>query len=388
MAQGMYYPRISDTISKAEHQKLISFCPGKGYPIKEMGDSLFYDADNYTMELGHWQEASAVRSTDLTIQKNASSGGIMTSIAQFLLSEGLVGGVIVTKIDYTGGGPRTLSYIATSKRELLLAQGSKYCPVPVLEILKDIYNFPGALAFIGTPCQIAGIRLIQKEDSILKNKIRYTIGNFCGGFRDFRETNAIIQRAGIALDRVASFRYRGGGQPGSMEIIDKSGRKVLLKYPDYARLTGYVKHVRCRLCVDATAELADFCCGDAWISRFLKTGKAWSILIIRSPKNIAIIHRMKQTSAIETAALTYDEILSSQKQNIISKKIRQAARRRFMRLVGCRVPDFDGGYSLIAGNILLELWVYIKYTLSEWSEKIMLYPLLAKYLRRNDNVRL
>ena len=40
-----------------------------------------------------------------------------------------------------------------------------------------------------------------------------------------------------------------------------------------------LKYSRCRLCVDATGELADLSFGDAWIERFLKTKKEKMVVL-------------------------------------------------------------------------------------------------------------
>ena len=37
-------------------------------------------------------------------------------------------------------------------------------PIPLFENINDVLNFDGYIAVIGTPCQIAGIRLMQKEN--------------------------------------------------------------------------------------------------------------------------------------------------------------------------------------------------------------------------------
>jgi coenzyme F420 hydrogenase subunit beta len=334
------------------------------------------------MECGAWREMWAAHSNDPDILERAASGGVMTAIALYLITSGKVDGAVVTRIKYGSPGPRPETYIARFSEELLDAQGSKYCPVDAMKILPQAGRFFGKLVFIGTPCQIAALRLLQQLRSDLKEKFPYTIGNFCGGFSDFRQTDTIIKRQKIAPDKVVNFRYRGGGQPGSMLIRDDSGKTIILPYPSYMRKTGFVKHKRCRLCVDAMAELADFSCGDAWIPRFLDSEFPWSLIISRTKDANAILKSMAKQRFLTLKDVSVKELKKSQHLNLFSKKTRQYSRRRFMRFWGERLPDFDGGYPEKNSGILLEYKVQGRNFLLYISEILGIYPLLARLLRR------
>jgi len=275
-------------------------------------------------------------------------------------------------------------FIAYNDNDLIRAQGSKYCPVPSLAKLKLLLQgkLKQKFVFVGTPCQIAGLRLLQNEYPELKTTIPLTIGNFCGGFKDMRETRKLIQRQGIDPSDITFFRYRGGGQPGSMLIRTRDDQQKALPYPDYAKLTGIRKYYRCRVCVDATAELSDFSCGDAWIERFLSTGQGWSILMTRSETAEAIAKEMRKQNLISCEVISLDELKKSQSGNLTSKKARQSARRKFCRLLRLPLPDYDGGYREKSSQIMLEMKVFMSHSIFDLSEKLGCYPLLAKILGR------
>lgn len=373
---GIFIPNL-DYIN----EESFDICPGKGYPIIKLGNELFSDAANNSIDLGRWEEAYAIRSMDEEILKNASSGGIMTSIAKYLLENSYVDGVVTTKIEYGVNGPRPKSFIATNFNDLKLSQGSKYAPVAIFEIIKLIENFEGKLLFIGIPCHIAALRLMQKNNEQLKEKVPLTMSNFCGGYRNLRETDKIIERSGFDKKNVVFFRYRGGGQPGSMRIVDKFNNKVDLKYPNYAKMTGVIKHLRCRVCVDATGELADFSCGDAWLPKYQKSTNAWSIILLRSKKAVEIITEMSLENYIIKEDISVEEIKKSQEGNLVSKKIRQQARRNLYNLLGYRLPVFDGGY-YNNNDVLFELKVHISHTIFSVLEKVGLYRYFAKLIKR------
>ncbi len=378
---GMYLPTLRRSINTWGTGKEFSVCPGKGYPIEGMGKHLFPNALNSNVDLGQWDSAFVSRSLNDSILENASSGGVMTAIAEYLLNENIVQGVVVTKMQYSCNGPRPESFIATNLDELKEAQGSKYCPVPLFGDVSQLESFPGKLLLIGTPCQIAALRLAQRNDSRLVDKIPFTIGNFCGGYRDFRETDKIISRAGMNKNEVDFFRYRGGGQPGTM-VIRSGLKQKKLDYPGYARMTGVIKHRRCRLCVDATAELADFSCGDAWIPEYLNSSGSWSIVMARSPLAKNILMSMKEHGRIELRDVSEEDIKLSQKGNLTSKKNRQACRIGLYRLLGMKAPEFDGGYYHKCEGFLFEVKVHISHTIFSFLEKIGLYKQLAQLIGR------
>lgn len=379
---GMLYPALSPSACGWGNGIEYEICPGKGYEILQMGQDYFPNAPFHDIDLGRWFNVWAGHSLSDKITANASSGGLMTAIAEHLLIDGIVDGVVVTRIRYGFPGPRAETFIATSLEELISAQGSKYCPVPVLEIIPEIESFHGRVLFIGTPCQIAGLRMLQRISPSLREKIPLTMGNFCGGFRDLRETDTLIKRAGIHPSDVVRFRYRGGGQPGSMIIENSEYRRSELPYPGYARMTGYVKHKRCRLCVDATAELADFSCGDAWIPRFLNSGQAWSLVITRSESAEILLKKMVIQKKITLAEVTIDELKKSQYDNLNSKKVRQYARRKLYKMLTIQIPKYDGGFQVITGGVLYELRVLITHTIFYILEKFHIYPIIAKAIKR------
>ncbi len=381
---GIFVPEVKNESDDAVFEDAFSICPGKGYPIVKLAKMFGNYEITEDVELGVSQGFFAAHSNDEEIKEKASSGGVMTAIANYLLEEGAVDGVIVTGIEYGENGPLPAPFIARTKADLLSAQGSKYCPSPSLLALKEVFETAGKFALIGTPCQIAALRLMQEKNRELKDKVVITIGNFCGGFRDFRDTKLLINRAGFETKNIAEFRYRGGGQPGYMFIKDKSGSEVKLPYPGYARMTGICKYYRCRVCVDATAELADISCGDAWIDRFLtEPDNAWSLIISRSSKATTILDEMNKRGLLTRESVSIEEIKLSQKGNLDSKKKRQSARRLFLGLIGSKTPDYDGGYFDESAGVLFEAKVTVSHWLFNFSERVGCYPLLSKLLGRN-----
>lgn len=379
--KGMYLPFINNSISAEMQEILFNICPGKGYPIEKMASSLFNETPNYNISLGHWTGMWAARSTDNKLLEKAASGGIMTAVVEYLIEIKEIDGALVTGIKYGKPGPRPASFVAKKRSDLLVSQGSKYAPSPTLLNLIKLAT-GNRIAAIGTPCQLAAIRILQNNEPKYKSIIPWCVGNFCGGFRDLRETDTLIRRSGLEPDKLVDFYYRGGVQPGHMYMKDIEHRQRTLKYPEYAKRTGFIKHKRCRLCVDACAELADIACGDAWIPRFLKTGKSWSIILTRSERAEKIIQEMFSKGKIELKEISIDELMKSQEGNILSKKYRQMSRRRLYKIFGVKMPKFGGGYIKSNTGLLFEFRVYLSTMLFSLLERFKLYFIVNKLIGR------
>lgn len=335
----------------------FAVCPGKGYNIEQLGQELFPDA-RYSFELGRYQKAYAVRSTNDNILKHSSSGGIMTELAIFLLELGIVDGVTSTKFQYGNSGPIVDSYIATTREEILMAQGSKYAPTSINGLISTCKKRGGKYFFIGLPCQVAALKLAAKFDKSLTEIFPYTMSNFCGGYKDYRSVRFLISQENMSPSEVTHFQFRGNGQPGYMIIKDASGRTIERKYPNYLRGCPIPKEKRCVYCVDATGELADFSCGDAWIERFTKTGMAWSIILLRSQKALEVFNKLSGNVDIQTDDITEEEIIQSQKQNLTSKKYRQRKRMIVSRMFGITIPKWDVKLPKV-GSYMEELYILL-----------------------------
>ena len=369
-------------ITKENRQDEVGYiiCPGKGYNIIDESEILYKSA-KYDLDLGHVYDHYAAFSNDRQILENASSGGIMSHLAIYLLENKIVDRVLTTQFSYKVE-PRSVCILASSREEILKSQGSKYCPVDLSVAIREIKSNDYTVAIIGTPCQVAGIRSIQKIDPVFNKKIFITIANFCGGFKSYNNINLIAKRKGINPKKIGFFRFRGNGQPGSMLIQETTGKKVEIPYPKYVGLTGISKHLRCHLCVDATGELADIACGDAWLPRFLQDINPWSIIITRTKKADDLVKKMRGSNMITIQSISLEEIKSSQHENLNSKKVRQKSRFYLYKKLGFTLPTFDGGFYDYKIRVWTEIKVFTKHKIKSLLEKLGLFNFFYKLTKK------
>lgn len=369
--RGLFIPKINN-LNSINSKSGFDSCPGKGYQIDSLAKE-FKFGEHFNEDLGSFNSIVAVTSNQKDRLTNASSSGIMTTLLDYMIENNIVDKAIVTKFEYTENGPITKPFITRDYNELMDAQGSKYCPVNFSDVLRELKENQGSssYAFVGTPCQIAGLRSIQ--NNIQDLGIKFFIGNFCGGFKSYNNLKRLIYINNIEPIDVNYFRFRGGGQPGSMQI--KTKNQVLeIQYPEYVKMTGYSKVKRCHLCVDATAELADFSCGDAWLPEFLDTKIPTSIVITRTQIASEIIDQMKRLKLISCTPLSPEKTVESQYANIETKKHRQRGRIKLHKFLGYKIPMINEGYRINGTySLFLETRVFISHRLKYLFEKTGLF---------------
>ena len=129
--------------------------------------------------------------------------------------------------------------------------------------------------------------------------------------------------------------------------------------------------------MDATAELADISCGDAWLDKFEKMGGNWSIVIFRNKKLENIFYNLTKNNEISYEPITIDEVVLSQKGNLTSKKERFISRNNFLKIIDRKIPKFDGGWNPNPStSLLFEAKVYFSQLIIYYLEKTNLYWLV------------
>ena len=376
--KGLNIPKLE---VKKDYELANKLCPAKGYSIFSDAEKL-YSSSKYSIELGFVEKLFVAHSNSPKVLENASSGGIMSQILIYILENKIVDKVAVTKFIYTDQGPRTKTFLTNIVDEILESQGSKYCPVDISSFIDECNKFEGKIAYVGTPCQIAGLRQIQKNDSILKQKLTLTIANFCGGFKNHNNIRKLAERHSLEYKKLSFFRFRGGGQPGSLLMKDSNKKTFEVPYPNYVGYTGYSKMLRCHLCVDATGELADIACGDAWLDRYITNKNTWSIILTRSIFATKIIENMKSSNLLYLEDISSEDVIKSQYLNITSKKHRQFSRYKLYNLLGYKLPFFDGGYYMNESSLKTEFKVFFKHKLKDLLERAGLYSIYRTLINK------
>lgn len=218
--------------------------------------------------LGIYSASYAVRATDETTLQRAQDGGAVTALLGYALEEGLIDCAAITVADRTWE-PSTK--IVRSYRELKEGAGTKYTHYPsgigVVDAAIDGCNHIG---FVGTPCQIGGIRRVTTSDqpySIEKERIKLLVGLFC--METFtQELMAYIQDNVLPVEQVKKLDIKGK----EFHVYDTTG---ILHVVPFDAVEGFA-NAGCFACPDYTAELADISVGS------VGSEPGWSTVLTRT----------------------------------------------------------------------------------------------------------
>lgn len=241
-------------ISKDMVDELLKVCPCGGKATYEMSERDVW-GNKEGVYLG-W-------SSDSDIRKQASSGGILTSLCIYLLNKGMVDGVIQTVADNVYG---TKTVISRTKEEVLNCMGSRYSVSAPLYSIKNIVKQNETYVFVGKPCDVSALRMYLKEDSSLNKQIVYLFSFFCAGTPSGDAQKKLLKELGCSdRSECSSLQYRGNGWPGFATVAKKDGSEARISYNDsWGKILGRDVRKMCRFCIDGIGEMADISCGDAW----------------------------------------------------------------------------------------------------------------------------
>jgi len=289
-------------------------CPGRAIDFSCLNNVLF-EAKDCDSRIGFYRMITRGYSSDDSIRKNASSGGVVTALLISLLDKGLIDGAIIVGTSTTEPLKPEVR-IARSREEIIHASQSKYCLVPVNAIFRKLRHEEGKFAFVGLPCHIHGLRKLQLLNRPESRKILLMIGLFCGFTMHFEGTEFLLKKMGIEKNEVMDLKYRGNGHPGGFFVKTKNNEYFLDKHI-YNLINPVFIPKRCLVCPDLTNEFADISVGDIWKK---SDQNGWSSIIIRTSLGQEVFDNATQGRYLINENLHYDDLIASHRHLIKYKK--------------------------------------------------------------------
>jgi coenzyme F420 hydrogenase subunit beta len=199
----------------------------------------------------------AISARALERPDGAQDGGAVTTLLATLMERGVIDAVIQTqKLDAFVGTP----VLATTVEQVLTGAGSVYHQSETLSVLNE--RCPEGverIALVGTPCQISGLRAIQKfpweRRETLANKVTLAVGLFCTRSFDPKKLIPMVAGEGVNLGKVDKIDIR----EGKLVAASADGEELMTKpVKDFhqASLKG------CDECADFAALGADMVVGN------------------------------------------------------------------------------------------------------------------------------
>jgi coenzyme F420 hydrogenase subunit beta len=332
----------------------VSFCSAedlKAIEMSESGPPRYYNKDNclrcgicylvcpqthvldkelnekyhYKVSIGNYHKVTSSRAKSEEIRQNATDGGVVTAILNYLLDKNLINGAIVSKKE----GPfNRVPFFATTKKDLLEAAGSHYdisqgvvglenynSFVPTITKLKSIVSSDMmSIAVVGTPCQIMSIRKMQELSILPAHIVKYTLGLFCN--LNFSFDNEARKQ----LEEKFDFLFNDVEKLNIKENLIVQLKNGKVKYIDFKDIHEFARSA-CFACRDFSNVYADISFGG------LGSKDGYTTAIIRTIKGEEVYNNALKERYIEEPA---DLNTSVRKSELLAKVI-SFGKRKFQR---------------------------------------------------------
>jgi coenzyme F420-reducing hydrogenase beta subunit len=264
----------------------------------ELAAELFPDVPHHP-QTGRSRAAYVGHVAEAGFRDAGSSGGMVSWVLAELLRTGKVDGVahVVAVADPQADGRFFRYRISRTEGEVRAGAKSRYYPVELSEVLKTVRSAPGRYAIVGVPCFIKAVQRLRRRDPVLRERIRFTLGLFCGHMKSARFVESFAWQMGVPVSEVrrVEFRLKDPTRPAStytahLTLRDESEvRRDWWNLADGDWGAGFFQYSACNFCDDVVAETADISFGDAWVEPYSSDGRGTNVVVTRSRELEALI---------------------------------------------------------------------------------------------------
>lgn len=351
---GEYNPVVTGECTDCE--LCTKCCPFfAGVPDEDsLASSLYKEVPiiKYRGETGYYLDTFVGHAPTEETRWNGASGGLLTQVLCHLLEAGTVDAVMAVR---PNRDPEKLFTFTVAKTidEVKACAKSAYYPTETSEVLQYIIENEGSYVITGLPCVCKALRLAQRHNKKLRERIKYVMGLTCYGLQSKEFTQKAYEIFG-----------RREGKPLNDKPVEVCYRTKDMQYPAKTTVfTAYsadgTKHEMpatfgfsrlffsleyfinaCFHCDDIFAECADATFMDAWLKEYEMDPKGTSLVISR---NAEISRYLRHDLALDTIPMP--KIVESQMRVVIRKRLDLA-----------RVLQFDKvfGFGLMRKRIVLK----------------------------------
>ncbi len=236
-------------------------------------------------------------------RERGSSGGMVSWVLEELMRQNLIDGAAHV-VPVAGPTTKFFQYrVSRTPEEVRQGAKSRYFPVETSEILREIRAVPGRYAVVGVPCFIKAINLLRREDPVMRERIAYTLGLFCGHMKSARFVESFAMQMGVPIAEVQAveFRLKDASRPANVYTAQLTLKDGTVHKRDWWNLvdgdwgSGFFQYEACNYCDDVIAETSDVSFGDAWVEPYSSDGRGTNVVVIRRPE----IEEMVQSAIID-----------------------------------------------------------------------------------------
>jgi coenzyme F420 hydrogenase subunit beta len=242
---------------------------------------------------GPYLRLVTAQTTDQAIRKVAQNGGAVTGLLTFALEKKIIDCAIVSTVSKEKPFC-PLPILARTPQEILDSAGTRYTYSPNVQALSEATKHGAkAVAFVGTPCQLAAVRRMREKGLDCARPVKLLIGLMCSEAFTYEDlmVKHVQNELGINLHSVKRTKIVGD----KMTIITGEGEVAvpLVTIKKYARKA-------CERCRDFSSELADISVGGLGLGD-------WSLVIVRTPIGERIFAEAEKAEALVTRTVQMDD---------------------------------------------------------------------------------
>jgi coenzyme F420 hydrogenase subunit beta len=337
--------------------------------------------------MGDISGAFLAHAADDTLREHSASGGAVTAILLHLLENGQIDGALVNEAYVEDGVVKNRFLIATTRADLLRAQGSKYIAVRFsAQALPLIRQFDGRLAVVALPCDSTILRAALQRDEVLAQKVVWLISLFCGHNSLPELTKRVIAKQTRDKDSpLTAFQYRVGHWRGEMRLTFADDRQTMVPFECFSIYQNlfFFCQKKCLYCHDHFGYESDISAGDVWLSAMKEAAVKPTALLARSQRSVKLLQDCIDQGVLQAEAVEPSLILQSQARSVRGH-YNLSARSKAGKLLGMKIPDtLHQKVNLF--DWLTALIILVNYRLSTktWGRKLIFglpLPLLKLYL--------
>jgi coenzyme F420-reducing hydrogenase beta subunit len=326
--------------------------------------------------IGRFEAAYVGYAAENEFRPNGSSGGLTSWVAAELLRTRLVNGIAHVVPTDPATGQHFAYRISRTLDELNAGAKSRYYPVELSQVLREIRAVPGRYAIVGVPCFIKAIHLLRRTDPLVRERVTHTLGLFCGHMKSRTIIESFAWQLGTELKRVHAIDYRlkdkhrpANWYRAHLELDDGSStEKDWWHLADGDWGAGFLQNPACDWCDDVVGETADISFGDAWVEPYSSDGRGTNVVIVRTKELKTLIERARGGGRLTLEPVDAEFIVRTQAAGLRHRRDGLAYRiswnRRGIRPVKRVVPS--------AALPLRRKLVYrLRYEIARWSHVML-----------------
>ncbi len=361
----------------------------------ELAAIRFPAATHIDGHIGRFEAAYVGSAEEGDFRAAGSSGGMVSWVAEDLLRRGLVDGVAHVVPVSHAREQRFFRYtISRTEADLRAGAKSRYYPIELSSVLATIRSTPGRYAVVGIPCFIKAVNLLRVEDPILRERIVFTLGLYCGHMKSARFVESFAWQMDVDPKQIEAVEYRAKNpdRPANWYTAQLTLSDGSVRRKDWWHLadgdwgSGFFQNSACDFCDDVIAETADISFGDAWVEPYSSDGRGTNVVVVRSPLLHHLLIEARNEGRVDLREVDSAFVVETQAAGFRQRREGLAYRLQWVRMpfpvrkrVGPDPPQLPLRRRLIYRmRRAISLWSHRMFYLARRARRPLLYLVWAR----------